>query len=218
MAGSRGRTVWSCAVVVVTTVGLLCAFAVWSWQGLATGLVSSAVIALFAALLLGIGEGQRAALRRARLGFAGGLVLTALVALMAVFAVAGACVLFLLVATWPEVHALARKWLRVLAGPAVPTVQAPDDVVASPRDLSRLDDRALCLAWRHSYPLLTAARTSQEWLTVVQRRQEYLDELHRRSPEGLAAWLAAGGRASSNPLPYLATHQTRSDPPESKAS
>ena len=85
-------------------------------------------------------------------------------------------------------------------------------------DVRQLDDRALCLAWRHSYPMLMAARSPEERLAVVQRRQEYLDELHRRSPEGLAAWFAAGGRASSNPLPFLAAREEPQDPRQQRAS
>ncbi|MEJ1111451.1 MULTISPECIES: hypothetical protein [unclassified Kribbella] len=70
-------------------------------------------------------------------------------------------------------------------------------------ELSRLDDAALCLVWRRSFLRLEAAQSAPERLAVVEQRQQYLDELQRRSPEGLAAWLAAGARASGNPLPYV---------------
>jgi hypothetical protein len=70
-------------------------------------------------------------------------------------------------------------------------------------ELRNLDDEALCLAWRRSFLLLDGARSAAERLAVVEQRQQYLDELHRRSPKGLAAWLASGARASGNPLPYV---------------
>lgn len=70
-------------------------------------------------------------------------------------------------------------------------------------ELARLDDEALCLEWRRSFFRLEAASTAGERLAVVQERQRYLDELHRRSPDGLAAWFASGARASGDPLPYV---------------
>ncbi len=76
-------------------------------------------------------------------------------------------------------------------------------------DLSRLDDEALCLVWRRSFLRLETARSAAERLAVVEQRQKYLDELQRRSPEGLAAWLAAGARASGNPLPYVGDARRR---------
>jgi hypothetical protein len=51
-----------------------------------------------------------------------------------------------------------------------------------------------------------------ENLAVVEQRTRILDELHRRSPEGLAAWWVSGGRASGNPLPYLGEHPGETDP------
>ncbi|HEY9335284.1 MAG TPA: hypothetical protein VIQ79_12705, partial [Kribbella sp.] len=70
-------------------------------------------------------------------------------------------------------------------------------------ELARLDDEALCLEWRRSFFRLEAASTASARLAVVQERQRYLDELHRRSPDGLAAWFASGARASGDPLPYV---------------
>ena len=70
-------------------------------------------------------------------------------------------------------------------------------------ELARLDDEALCLEWRRSFFRLEAASTASARLAVVQERQGYLDELHRRSPDGLAAWFASGARASGDPLPYV---------------
>jgi hypothetical protein len=77
------------------------------------------------------------------------------------------------------------------------------------RDLSSLDNDALCLAWRRSFLLLEAAHSAVDRLSIVEQRQKYLDELHRRSPQGLAAWLASGARASGNPLPYVSDRWRR---------
>jgi hypothetical protein len=80
-----------------------------------------------------------------------------------------------------------------------------------PEDLSGLDDWALCLAWRRSFGRLEAASTAAERLMVVEQRQGYLDELHRRAPDGVAAWLASGARAAGNPLPYVDENHTDAD-------
>lgn len=81
---------------------------------------------------------------------------------------------------------------------------AVDEPSAEPTSqLGLLDDEALCLAWRRSFVRLEAARSAAERLAVVEQRERYLDELQRRHPHGLAAWLASGARASGNPLPYV---------------
>ncbi|MGW1339501.1 hypothetical protein ACWCOV_00500 [Kribbella sp. NPDC002412] len=69
----------------------------------------------------------------------------------------------------------------------------------APADLS---DDELVLAWRASFPALQSA-TSVQRLRIVAERQEYLDELERRNPRGLAAWLASGARAAGDPKPYV---------------
>lgn len=66
-----------------------------------------------------------------------------------------------------------------------------------------MDDARLCWAWRTSYLTLQRATTPQHRLRVVQQRQEYLDELERRNPAGVAAWLTAGARAAGDPSRYV---------------
>jgi hypothetical protein len=66
-----------------------------------------------------------------------------------------------------------------------------------------LSDRALCRAWRKSYFDLTRSQSLPASLRIVQERQGYLDELERRSPHGLSAWLSSGARAAGNPSRYI---------------
>ncbi|MEU4607337.1 hypothetical protein AB0F43_30500 [Kribbella sp. NPDC023972] len=73
-------------------------------------------------------------------------------------------------------------------------------VRTAPADLS---DDALSLAWRASFPALQRATSPAQRLRIVTERQEYLDELERRNPRGLAAWLASGARAAGDPKPYV---------------
>jgi hypothetical protein len=93
-------------------------------------------------------------------------------------------------------------------GPATTIVPPPaaTELSATLRDL---DDEALCLAWRRSFVHLQRATSPSSRLCYVQQRQRILDELERRSPDGLAAWLASGCRAAGNPLPYLVRSRSR---------
>jgi hypothetical protein len=92
-------------------------------------------------------------------------------------------------------------------GPATSIVLPPAATELSA--LRDLDDEALCLAWRRSFVHLQRAMSPSSRLCHVQHRQRILDELERRSPDGLAAWLASGCRAAGNPLPYLVRCRSR---------
>lgn len=87
------------------------------------------------------------------------------------------------------------------ATPVVPPAPPPDLPTATLREL---DDEELCLAWRRSFVQLQQATSASVRMLRVQQRQLILDELERRNPDGLAAWLASGCRAAGNPLPFLA--------------
>ena len=69
--------------------------------------------------------------------------------------------------------------------------------------LRTLSNAELCLAWRRSYCSLQGATSVPLRAAVVASRQAYLDEMERRNPPGLSAWLAAGGRAPSGPERYF---------------
>jgi hypothetical protein len=69
--------------------------------------------------------------------------------------------------------------------------------------LSELSDEALCLAWRASFSNLDRAASPVDRLRVVEERHGYLDELVRRHPDGIAAWLASGPRAAGDPTRFV---------------
>jgi len=72
------------------------------------------------------------------------------------------------------------------------TVLPPD-----PRySLAELDDDALCRLWRYTYWQLDLQTTEAGVLELVALRQACLDELERRDPSALRAWLFSGERAS----------------------
>jgi hypothetical protein len=209
----------------VTTVGLLCLFAEWGWPGL---LASATTIALFAVVFSASGwanndrrAGARAAWRTAVVG----VLLVAATGLLAVFHAAGFAVLVLLVLSSPrlvsevrqritrvpETGSVAPKGGRELSPPG-DDVLPSDSVLRLPADLRTLDDEALCLAWRRTFLRLGQAGSAEEKMLVVVQRATLLDELHRRSPDGLAAWWTSGGRASSSPLLFLDPRRSRTDP------
>ncbi|MFD7154201.1 hypothetical protein ACFV9C_06375 [Kribbella sp. NPDC059898] len=82
-------------------------------------------------------------------------------------------------------------------------VRRPAHDLADLADLADLSDEALCLAWRASFPGLQRALSLADHLRVVDERRAYLDELDRRHPEGVAAWLASNPRAAGDPTRFV---------------
>jgi hypothetical protein len=208
---SWSRSLRFCGVYLATTAGLLCLIAVWGLLGAVTCAIVVAASTALVASSVWAADGRRALRRIARVTIATGLMAPAAVGLIAVTKLAGVLVVLILAATSPALTSLfqgRRKQGNPPAAPEVdppvpttPTATAPAAVPA--RELRSLDDRTLCLAWRRSFVLLEDAHSAVARLSVVEQRQQYLDELHRRSPEGIAAWLASGARASGNPFPYV---------------
>ncbi|WP_350274997.1 hypothetical protein [Kribbella sp. HUAS MG21] len=67
-------------------------------------------------------------------------------------------------------------------------------------------DRAigeLCREWHESYEALQQATTPTARLRIVMARQRCLDELERRDPEGLQAWLSSTASAAGDPRRFL---------------
>jgi hypothetical protein len=70
-------------------------------------------------------------------------------------------------------------------------------------DLSSVSTRELVQTWRHSYLTLVSTSDLATRSSVVRYRQLYLDELERRDPRGVQAWLESGARAAGDPSRYL---------------
>ncbi|GAA1594333.1 hypothetical protein GCM10009804_58680 [Kribbella hippodromi] len=69
--------------------------------------------------------------------------------------------------------------------------------------LAAVSTQELCQQWSDSYEQLARASTSNARLRVVMARQHCLDELERRDPNGLQAWLASSASAGSDPHRFL---------------
>jgi hypothetical protein len=103
------------------------------------------------------------------------------------------------------------------AGPGLMVVlglTSPPAVRWCGRRLGRIPDRIrgrnalttaeLCKQWQDSYEALRVAATAAARLRIVETRQRYLDELERRDPNGLRAWLGDSASAAGDPSRFLA--------------
>jgi len=70
---------------------------------------------------------------------------------------------------------------------------------------THLSDHDLCLAWESSSRALRRCATTEARLDVVRVRQACLDELERRQPEAVRAWVLAGADPDASPARYLAS-------------
>jgi hypothetical protein len=84
--------------------------------------------------------------------------------------------------------------------PTEPGLPAGDEVA---RLLAGLSPGELCILWRSTFWELKKQHTADECLTLVTLRQSCLDEIDRRDPSGLQAWLESGARASGGPERFL---------------
>lgn len=84
----------------------------------------------------------------------------------------------------------------------------------APRSLSRgaVSTRHLCREWHESYVSLRNAPTPAARLRIVIARQRCLDELERRDPAGLQAWLASAASAGGDPGRFLTDGRSDSPP------
>ena len=226
-SGTRGRRAWWYAAVnLLTAVGLVTALAQWGWPAPTATVLSVAVLTVSIAAVVLPGNGLRPLLRTAWMGLLLGAVLTAVTGLATMFGPLVLVLVVLLALTTPGLTASTRTlWRRVRHGaqPKPTPVEAPSTDLGpppppprvapvravttwSPEDVTSLDDASLCMAWRRSFLVLESAASVRQRVAVVEHRQRCLDELQRRSPGGVAAWLSSGARASGNPLPYLEGH------------
>ena len=216
---SRYRDAWVLTVAVTTTVGIWAALMTWPLLEVLLGFVLLAVSAagMYAAVQinsapvsLGTSLAVGAAIGAGAIGAAGLALLIGGVAVLVVLGAAASCPV---VVCWLQ-HLLlggrhapdaAQSPRATDTNPGRPPDSASPLAVADaepPVDVT-LDDAALCRAWRRSFGALHRARSLPELVHVVNARQAYLDELERRNPTGLAAWLASGPHAASDPSRYI---------------
>lgn len=89
---------------------------------------------------------------------------------------------------------------------------SPPEPIDDPTPLAvpdQLTDEDLCLAWQSSILSLQHSRSVKARIRIVEARQACLDELERRHPSAVHAWLEDGARAASAPTKYLSEHGRR---------
>jgi hypothetical protein len=142
------------------------------------------------------GKGSRFA-RSAKHGFLISFAVVAAGGLCSLLSSAGALLSIALVLTAPPVvrraaaFARSRGWLT----------GAADAVPADAARVQTMSTAEICQAWTASCAQLR--QVTPRSLPVVRLRQLYLDELERRDPVGLNAWLSSTASAAGDPRRYL---------------
>jgi hypothetical protein len=72
-----------------------------------------------------------------------------------------------------------------------------------PSTVDHLSTADLCRAWCRSTTALRGSASVSYRAAVVGLRAAYLDELERRHPVGVAAWLSCEDWAAVDPMPYV---------------
>jgi hypothetical protein len=79
---------------------------------------------------------------------------------------------------------------------------APEDRRQS-HEASVVSTSQLCREWLESYQALSQAESPRALLRIVMARQRYLDDLERRDPDEIHAWLASAASAGGDPSRFL---------------
>jgi hypothetical protein len=203
------RTRWSRGCAVASAGGVGFSFLLWSPQDTGTAL---AITTFVAGVLLVLGSPldhshrlRWGTLATVALNVGAGMVTA--VAVMALLQVTGVLVVLLVAVTSPW----ARSWWARRSRRSAEVAESDDDVVPPQTWLGadtasfvrRLSDRELCEAFRHTYPALLNAQSPTVKAQIVSLRQLYLDDLERRDPLALAAWLASGATAGGSPDRFI---------------
>lgn len=206
----RFRSAWLVTWCGIAVLGWGLALVLWD---LADVLLIFAFAAGSAALLwsCAISSGTEAGLLKERLrrmvtiATGAGAAAVAVVAAAASFPVLTAVLMVLAVASSPVCVSRLGRRLRAHrgAGGWHRPQQRLGWTLAAETTAEALTDVDLCRAWVSSFDALQSATDSSAVERVVILRQSYLDELERRNPGALAAWLDSGARATSSPDRFL---------------
>jgi hypothetical protein len=217
------RDVWVIATAVMVTVGFWAALVIGTVPGVLGLFVSFGMLAVLVGFILM--KDDRPGVRGRAIG-AGLAVSASLVATGGLVGVLGPEAIWLVVAAGLSSPWTLQWCVRLVRRsapkpPPVPAQRMPEPdleciseamaattsaVLTDPDPISRMDDHALCLAWRRSFVALQRSRSLSTRMSIVELRQLYLDELERRNPAGLSAWLESGARAAGDPSRYILLH------------
>jgi antibiotic biosynthesis monooxygenase (ABM) superfamily enzyme len=182
--------VWSVACGVVVLLGLLAGLFLVSPAGVFGLVFISALLgSTVASSRWSKSRGAPRAARAWNAALTVGAVIAAIVAFagyVVLLGLAGPSLLAIVAVTSPPV----MRWIGRRSGH-----------LAQSRALTTAE---LCRRWQESYEALRDATTAAARLRIVEARQHYLDELERRDPHGLSAWLERNASAAGDPSRFLA--------------
>lgn len=136
----------------------------------------------------------------------GGVGVVGLLALLAASPPLALLALLVVLATCPvTVRRLRKTVTRSTTGPAEPW---PPLTTVGMGDLS---DHELCMMWRRTFWDLRTHRTPAGLATTVSLRQACLEELERRDPAAVLAWLHSGTTASEGPEQFWSAPRRTDD-------
>ena len=104
----------------------------------------------------------------------------------------------------PHPPAATRSPRNAPARPAPAPVTSDGPRESGRQALAAMQLTELCVLWRVTFWDLRDATDPEERLAIAVRRQELLDELVRRDPEAMRAWLSSGARPSGGLERFLA--------------
>jgi hypothetical protein len=134
------------------------------------------------------------------------------------------------IAALPFLGILALAGLAFALGPVVllllvlpllitspPAVRWYRDSPSRPGDLdeSATTTAQLCQQWHDTFEDLHQATSPAAQLRIVTARQRCLDELERRDPDGLNAWLSSTASPAGDPTRYLKMDHSDAPPTDS---
>ncbi|WP_328996194.1 hypothetical protein OG394_16225 [Kribbella sp. NBC_01245] len=98
----------------------------------------------------------------------------------------------------------AIGWCGRLRGTSSAKAKVQADRPSKDTRTSTTSTSELCRQWQATYDALRRAESPEARLRIVQARQRCLDELERRDPDGLHAWLESNASAAGDPSRFLA--------------
>ncbi|HET6987010.1 MAG TPA: hypothetical protein VFI00_10350 [Kribbella sp.] len=189
------RLLWSVLTGLVGGLGLVVGlFFVPSRMVFPLLFIASLIAATVAAHAWSKAEGAGTSARAGRAAVTGGVVIAGIVACagyIVLLGVAGLGLVVVLGITSPPVV----RWCSLRVG-HIPGRRFR-------RRKGALTTAELCRQWRDSYDALRHASSAAARLRIVEARQHYLDELERRHPLGLKAWLGDNASAAGDPSRFL---------------
>ena len=206
MSSSRYARRWRRIWLGVVAAGVMLSPLFLDLGVLVTGAMGGAMMAAVLVTLASGHPSQEARISLPRLGRAAACGGAAFVAAVCVGTVSEALLLWLLLlagASSPLALDRARRATSRLSAPQGVDVPHLEGIGTTEEALRRLTSSQLCQVWRSSHRHLQGAASPVETIACVQLRQMLLEELERRHPVAVAAWLTLEADAATGPERFL---------------